>query len=234
MRKPGRWLLDALEGAQASSGTGRDDPGWLHPSALGGDCDAQLAFRFLGAPAVQEISARTQRIFDLGSGRDAYLKADMARAGVSLIKKEEDRKILIQPLRIRGELDDWVQNPLTGDKYVVDYKTMRPEEWDELKEVKPAHHIQMHPYMVAKETFKGYVLYENKGNQELKLMPADFDNKIWESITARIKRIIERLDQGHVDRNPVSCTRCPFFKNGICSANQIESLKEKSGLYARI
>lgn len=234
MRKPGRWYIDALEGVQASSGTGRNDPGWFHPSSLGGDCDAQLAFRFLGAPAVQEISARTQRIFDNGSGRDAFLKRDSTRAGVSLIKKEEDREILILPLRIHGELDDWAENPLTHHRYVVDFKTMHAKEWEELKEVKPAHHIQLHPYMIAKETTEGFVLYENKDNQDWKLMSANFDNKIWESITTRIKRIIERLDQGHVDRNPVSCTRCPFFANGVCSANQIDSLKEKSGLYARV
>lgn len=231
LRKPGSWYTDALEGAQASDGAGRDDPGWFHPSALANDCDAFLAFRFLGAPAVEKITARTRRIFDLGSGRDDYLKRDSATAGVSLIKKEEDRKIEILPYRIRGELDDWAENPLTKKRVVVDFKTMRNDAWVELKEVKPDHHIQVHPYMYAKETYDAFVLYENKDNQEWKLMPAPWDHGIWNRITTRIYNIIEGLNRGVVNRNPQHCSRCPFFENGVCAANQIEYLKKASGLY---
>src|SRR6185436_13710227 len=92
---PGTWYISVLEGVQASVSEGRQDPGYFHPSHFGEPCDANLAFWFLGAPAVNTISAKLQRIFDLGHGRDASLKLDTARAGISLIKKEEDRKIEI-------------------------------------------------------------------------------------------------------------------------------------------
>lgn len=232
MGSPGNWLIAAIEGVQESHGTGRFDPGFFHPSDFGNDCDAFLAFRYLGAPAVQSIAARTQRIFDLGNARDLALKKDMKRAGVSLIRREEDRKIYIPHLHIRGELDDWVMNPVTHLKYVVDIKTMRPDEWDHLEAVKHAHFLQLHPYMYDKETYKGLVLYENKGSQELKMEISDFNGRVWQTeIVERVGRIITGLDMNIVYRNPVRCSSCPFFSNGVCTSNDIARLKEASGLY---
>lgn len=228
----GSWLIAGLEGAQAYDGIGRFDPGWFHPSAFGNDCDAFLAFNFLGAPAVQSISANTQRIFDLGNARDIQLKADMQKSGLSIIKKESERKIEIPSLHIRGELDDLVQNPINKKRYVIDYKTMRPEEYEALKEVKREHHLQLHPYMYAKQVYEGFVLYENKGNQNLKLKPANFDGTIWqEKIVERVEKILAWLEKDFVNRNPTSCSRCPFFANGVCTMNKIAQLKEASGLW---
>lgn len=233
LRKPGKWLIAGLESVQESHGTGRFDPGWFHPSDFGNDCDAFLAFRFLGAPAVSSISAKTQRIFDLGSGRDEYLKRDMAASGLSVITAEEQRKIVIELYRIRGELDDLVKHPLTQQLYVVDFKTMHTEAFKLLEAAKPAHVLQVHPYMFAKQVYKAFILYENKDNQELKAFPADWDNNIWtDRIAGRAQRIISLLDQDVVNRNPVSCSRCPFFANAVCTKNNIRELKEQSGLYA--
>lgn len=229
----GRWVIAALESVQESHGSGRQDPGWFHPSGLGDPCDAKLAFAFLGAPAIQNIGARTQRIFDNGSGRDAYLKSDMARSGISLIKTEEDRAIVLPALYIRGELDDWIENPITKEQFIVDYKTMRSELYNALEATKPEHHIQIHPYMFAKGTRRGFVLYENKDTQEQKCLPADFEQEsIWQKlIVDRITRIIEGLNNGYVFRTPVSCSQCPYFSNGVCGANDIDGLKKASGLY---
>lgn len=233
VRKPGQWVIAALEGVQASEGTGRHDPGWFHPSDFGSDCDAFLAFRFLGAPAISVISARTQRIFDLGNARDEGLRKDMAKAGVSLLKTYEDRIIVIEHLRIRGELDDWVEHPISKERFVVDYKTMRPDLWTELKQVKREHFLQVHPYMYAKETYKGLVLYENKGDQSLKIMEANFDGQVWQNeIVNRVERIISGLEKDYVTRNPVSCSGCPFNSNGVCTTGDIRKLKVASGLWS--
>lgn len=230
----GSWLIAAIEGAQASSGEGRNDPGWFHPSALGNECDAFLAFRYLGAPAVENIDARLQRIFDYGEYRELYLQGYTEKAGITLLRRPEDRDIVITDLHIRGQLDNWVQNPITKKRYVIDYKTMRSGLWKELEEVTKSHKLQLHPYMYAKETWEGYVLYENKDTQELKAMESNFDGNIWQQeIVDRIYRILSRLEVNQVDRNPIHCSKCPFFANGVCTSNQIEKLKEQSGLYGK-
>lgn len=233
MRKPGLWIIAGLESVQASNGPGRYDPGWFHPSDFGNECDAFLAFRFLGAPAIQNIAARSQRIFDNGSGRDEYLKRDMKKSGLSVIQNNKERKIVIELYRIRGEIDDLIRHPLTGELFIIDFKTMHHEAFKELNEAKVAHALQVMPYMFAKEVYKAFILYEDKDNQELKAMPANFDSKIWEEkFVQRIARILDGIDKNTVYRNPVSCSRCPFFESGVCAANRIEELKVASGLYA--
>lgn len=230
LRTPGRWFIDALEAVQESAGKGRTDPGWFHPSDFGHPCDAFLAFRFLGAPSTELISARLRRIYDLGSARDLQLKRDAKRAGISLIKKDEERSIVIDSYRIRGELDDLVQNPVTNEIYVIDYKTMNDKEWQALEEVKPSHHLQVMPYEYAKEVYNGLVLYENKNDQQLKAKPANFMGKVFQTeIVERVERIIQGLNKGYVNRMPIpNDSQCPFY--GICSHASIEQLKEASGL----
>ena len=111
---------------------------------------------------------------------------------------------------------------------------MRSELWKELKEVRHEHRLQLHPYQYAKENYKGFVIYENKDTQELKAMSSNFDGNIWQTeIVERIERILNGLEHNLVYRNPVNCSRCPFFANGVCTGNQIEKLRETSGLWRR-
>lgn len=230
MRRPANWLVSILEGAQASQGTGRHDPGYFHPSDFSSDCDAFLAFRYLGAPTVSVIEPKTQRIFDYGNVRESYLREYLRVAGISLITKPEERLIEIPHLHIRGELDDWVVNPLTKERFIIDYKTMRLDRFEKLEAVVPGHRLQVHPYQFAKETYQAFVLYECKDDQRYKAMPASFDGKIWqEQFVERVERIMTGLDHNVVYRNPVNCSSCPF--RNICPINNIAELKEKSNLF---
>lgn len=227
MRKPGRWFLDALESVQESKGSGRTDPGWFHPSDLSHTCDAYIAFKFLGAPEEKSISAKLQRIFDLGSARDKQLKQDAKRSGASIITNEKERKIEIPTYRIRGELDDIIEQPITKERFIVDYKTMNSKEWEALDVVKPSHHLQVHPYMFGKEIYNGLVLYENKNTQDHKIMQANFSNDIWqEKVTNRIERILQGIKGNFVNRMPIpNDSQCSFYH--ICSNANIAQLKEK-------
>lgn len=231
MRNPGTWLLSRIDGVLESSGESRSDPGWFHPSDLSHPCDAYLAFKYLGAPSVNTITARVQRIFDLGNARDVSLKDAIQATGTSLIKRPQDRKIVIPLYHIRGEIDEWVENPLSKERFIVDIKTMHDEAWKALEEAKPEHVIQMHPYMFAKETYQALLLYENKNNQEHKMKLTKFINNIWQQgIVERIERVLEGLSKGYVNRTPIpNDSSCPFY--GICSSNRIAELKERSGLF---
>lgn len=232
MRRPANWLISVLESGQASEGTGRFDPGWFHPSDFGNECDAFLAFRYLGAKAKQVIEPKLQRIFDYGNIRESYLRHYLRNAGVSLLSTPEERQIVIPHMHIRGEVDDLVVNPITREKFIIDYKTMHMDRFEKLEEAVPGHRLQVHPYMFYFQVYKGFVLYECKNDNRLKAMPTNFDGQLWQTaFVERIERVLTGLQHDEVYRNPAHCTGCPFFANGICTNNQIAKLKEESGIY---
>lgn len=231
LRRPANWLIACLESAQASEGTGRFDPGHFHPSDFGNECDAFMAFRFLGAPSKQVIEPKLQRIFDYGNIRETYLRHYLQNAGISIVTDPSERRIEIPSLYIVGELDEVVANPITKEKFIVDYKTMHMDRFEKLETAVPGHRLQVHPYMFAKEIYKAFVLYECKNDQRLKAMPTDFDGKLWQTgFVERVDRVLTGIQKNEVYRNPAHCTGCPFFANGVCTANQIQKLKEESGL----
>lgn len=232
MRRPANWLIAVLESGQASEGTGRYDPGWIHPSDLSSECDAFIAFRYLGAPAKQVIEPKLQRIFDYGNIRESYLRHYLQVAGVSVLSTKEERQIVIPHLHIRGEMDDLVKHPLSGELHVIDYKTMHMDRFEKLDAAVPGHFLQVQPYQFATNVFKAFIIYECKNDNRLKAFPANFDGKVWEEqIVQRIHRILTGLQQDQVFRNPAHCTGCPFFANGVCTNNQIKKLKEESGIF---
>lgn len=226
----GHWLMAAIDGADERRGPARTDAGWFHPSSLDHICDAYLAFSYLGVASEEVIPARLSRVFALGNARDLDLKKSVRRAGISLVEKERDRYIEIPEFKIRGSFDDHVAHPITKERYIVDFKTMRSDLWEALKEIMPAHHLQVHPYMFGVQTYKALLLYENKNTQEFKIKTGHFDNKIWHGITSRVLRILDDLDKGFVRRTPLpNDSQCPFYH--MCSYANIPKLKEESGLF---
>lgn len=211
------WLLARVDGWLESKPSGRSDPGWFHPSDLGHPCDAYLLFTYLGLARKEIVPARTRRIFDLGNNRDIAWKGYTVSTGLSLIKKEAERKILLPEYRIRGELDDIVKNPDTGEVFVVDYKTANDRYWQDLKGPNGGHCLQVHPYMYAKGISQALILYENKNDQAVKVFRVDFDNDLWKTITKRLAGIIQVAEKGwQPERKPIqNDSSCRYF--WVCS-----------------
>lgn len=229
MRRPANWIISVLESGQASEGSGRVDKGWFHASAFGDPCDAKLAFQFLGAPSIQVIEPKLQRIFDYGNIRESYLRHYLQLAGVSVLSTKEERQIVIPHLYIKGEMDDMVAHPITKERHIIDYKTMHRDRFEKLDAAVPGHFIQVQPYQFATNVFKAFIIYENKDNQNLKAFSANFDGQLWQTgFVERVERILTGLQHNEVYRNPIACSQCPF--RNICPTNNIAELKEKSGL----
>lgn len=190
----------------------RVDPGWFHPSSLGNECDANLAFQFLGIyPKEDRFQPRTLRIFDNGHGRDQAWKVYLREAGVSLITAETDperrcpkcngrdwdgRHICIPELRIRGDFDDLVRNPLTGETGIFEFKTKKLSLFSKLVAPDPEYVIQVQPYMYAKEQAVTWQTYECKDDQELKTFRLPFNHIVWQQTVDRIHRILAMLGTG--------------------------------------
>lgn len=219
------WAVNHVEAWHAKSNKPRIDPGWFHPSSLSHVCDAYLAFQYLGlAPRPDNVQPRTLRIFDLGHNRDEAWKHYLKASGLSIVKpgnrcegcgarNKDGRHICFPDLRIRGDFDDHIKNPLTGRTTIFEFKTKNGDLFGKLKEPDRDHRIQVHPYMAAKGEKDAMVLYENKNTQELKPFIVGFDEAIWFGIVERVKRIREQLENGWTPtRTPTSFeTSCDFY-----------------------
>lgn len=229
LRSDSNWITSVVDFALAKPRFIRADKGWFHPSALAHPCDAYLAFAYLGVPGKEQPSARLERILDNGSARDKDIKGYLKRAGVSVIKKDEERKIELPTYRIRGEFDDRVRNPADGKLSVVEIKTMNEEQWKGLKQPLSEHTVQIHPYTFATEDYQGIFIYENKNTQDWKTFLQRFDWMLWNSLLARIESILVGLRAGYVQRTPAKNeAACPFYY--MCSVSNIPKLVEESGL----
>ena len=237
----GRWAINAVDRYLEEKQYGevyKRKGGWFHPSSLGQECDAHLAFGFLGVDAFSSAphTAELERIFDVGNERDRAWKGYFRGAGISLIPPEDDshteigwckcpgcegRRIEIPELRIRGALDDILQHP-DGFPVVVDVKTIRPDMFKaEFLPLRP-HVIQLHCYMYAKKIWDGMLVYENKGSPDVITRVVRFDHELWDEISSRLQRILYLLTQNDFPiRTPWKREAdCPWY--GLCASFEFQ------------
>lgn len=206
----------------------RLDPGWFHPSSLGPSrCNVALALEFLGVASDRSLPANVQRIFELGHARDLAWKSYLAETGLSVCRSDEDRKICLPQLRIRGECDDIINGP-GGVPHIVEIKTMRESVWKDAKEPLPDHWVQGHVYMAGHRIWKTLYIYENKSDCQVKTFVINFDPLTWIQIQQRVKDLLDQLKNGYIPDAgckygcafPGHCTRFDFR----AAAEQVKEL----------
>lgn len=210
-----QWYVAHMDDYFERSEKPRYDKGWFHPSSLSHPCDAFLAFSFLGLEEHGDLPrAQTRRIWDNGHSSEARWQTAIKRAGLATLgKRPGDRNIEIPQYRIRGELDNVIRNPQTGELMIWEMKTMRQERFNDLVAPLSEHVIQVHPYMFAKGILQTLIQYECKNTQRYKEFLVTFDGEVWKGIVDRVTRIMERLgNRQEVVRSPVpDDSRCPFY-----------------------
>lgn len=238
------WILHHVEDSALKAEKARIDPGWFHPSSLGNLCDANMAFHFLGEqPMEDHIPPITLRVFNLGHQRDEAWKGYLKRAGLSIVvptkedcpdcgskKNRDGRHICIPSLRIRGDFDDHIKHPVTGETGIFEFKTKRSRLWAALQRPDPDHIIQLHCYMVAKREQKGWMVYECKDCQDVKIFPVKFDPAVWAEVETRIHRVLDALGSGR-DLERACKYRCDYA--GCASADfgkLVDAYRTKQGL----
>jgi len=121
--------------------------------AIGETCPRQLQLRLKGAdrrlppPGQQMMFRHGQRIHeDLVTLLEAGLPRDWEIWEVELPVELDD---------ITGRIDCVVNHIPSGDKFIVDFKTIRGRAFNWLEGPKPAHVLQVQSYMVAFEQSTG-------------------------------------------------------------------------------
>lgn len=177
--------------------SGRKDSGWFHPSDLSNQCDSALAFAFLGYQRGSDVDARVQRVFDLGNARDRDWKRYLRECGLS-IASAVPRNFVNAEWRIRGECDDILVHP-SGHYVIAEIKTINQRGFDGLDGAPlPEHLIQVHCYIANLSAVSGVVIYENKNDGKIKIIPVPFQPEIYAASLQRIVRIIDALTNGHM------------------------------------
>jgi hypothetical protein len=190
------WLVNAVDAWRVTAEKPRHDPGWFHASELG-QSDDILIQKYRGTLILEPHTARELRVFDLGHDRDGSWKRYLADAGLSVVAEDEARNIRLPWLRLCGSLDDIAHDPVTGEWWVVEFKTINPFSYQQLAEAKPDHVQQVHAYMAATTIHQSIVLYENKGDQAVRAFVVRFDPAVWRETVERLRRLraeAERLD----------------------------------------
>lgn len=217
--RTGGWFRATMDAYYETSEAPRSDPGWFHPSALSHPCDAFLAFSFLGIPPrAGGTSSKQRRIFDNGHSTEGRWQEAIKRAGIAQLgKKKGDRNFEIPQYRIRGELDNIVANPVTGEQSIWEFKTKREDLFDAMQAPDAIWIPQIHCYMFAKGILQTLVVVECKNCQDYKEYLVPFDHDVWNGITERIARITDRLGRRQeIARTPVpNDPACVFYP--ICA-----------------
>src|SRR3990167_4833159 len=159
------WLVERVDDWLELEQKPRDSKGWFHASSLG-KSDEELIARYKGTYVDHGHDATQLRVFDLGHDRDRSWKRYMDKSGLSAVKEAKARKIKLPHMRLVGEFDDVVHGP-DGGLWIVEFKTINPFLWGNLKAPKPDHVLQVHCYMAATAVHRAIVVYECKSSQRV-------------------------------------------------------------------
>ena len=193
-----KWLLKtidkAIEHPQRPGGMGV-----FYPSMLGNLCDRYLYFAYHGLLLTQQISAQTQRIFDVGGALENRMEKYFTKAGIWLASEQSLRN---EYPPVRGRYDFLLRHE-EHERIILELKSINEKGFKLLKaEPKPEHTIQLQIYLNINEigVELGIVLYENKNDQKLKAFKVAKSVEIWDNIKTRCIKI-QNMKSNEVPRN---------------------------------
>ena len=182
-----KWLINKLDDMLASKKR-NGMKGKFHASVIGNPCDRYLYLAYNGLLPDVPLSARVQRIFDNGSYLEYRMKKYFERMNI-LIKQEVPCKF-DNPI-ISGRIDFILRHPKLNT-VLLELKSIKGSLFDDLDGPQETHGIQAQVYLHLNKLGinTGYVLYENKDNQELKCFRVEKDDDAFAKILDRCYTIM--------------------------------------------
>ena len=205
-------------------------PGW-HPSELSqGFCPLHLALRDLGWIRVRNrIEGRVNRIFDNGHYFHERMQRYLREMGLVLRDEhfgdpEKDYLCeevpLVHECGLTGRADNFVL--VDGVLSVVDYKSIRQEQYNLLHKPLDKHERQVWLYLgmvdaaipkhLADVPIQGLLVYENKNDQSLKEFVVRWGREGKDYFDQTV-RTLQDINQAIADKDPwrleCNCGDCP-------------------------
>lgn len=179
------WLPLEIEATIVDPGRAPSQ-GVFYPSSLGNPCDRYLYYAYKGMLPALDVNPKLQRIFDHGNTFEDRMEKYLVKADLF---KDREVPAKYQDPPISGRMDFLITSQ-TNRTAILELKTIKSSLFSKLSAPKPEHMVQIQLYLHTTEYEIGYVLYENKDNQEWKCFKIIPDDKMWSDIVDRCHRIM--------------------------------------------
>jgi CRISPR/Cas system-associated exonuclease Cas4 (RecB family) len=156
-----------------------------------------------------ESGGKLHRIFD--NGNSMHERYSKYFKEISILK-EEELTLKDFEKRIKGRIDLLIEIDKT--EYIVELKSMNGIQASKLKKPKPEHVLQILFYMYMMKIPQGFVLYENKNNQDILSFYIDYEKEKskLEYPFNIIDTILNTSKKGVLlDKKLDKCTSCIFY-----------------------
>jgi len=179
----------------------------IHPSEISTtDCDRKVAYSLIGQEAKESISPGLRRIFNAGHAYHDVIQGSLSMALGDRFRAEVSFN---DPgLRIRGSCDGDIDR-----QRGIEIKSINDKGHKALRKPKDDHKEQATIYAVELSLSEVDYFYANKETGQLSTYLVPTDRKLWQSIAARITRIIRAVDAGILpDKIPQDypCAECKY------------------------
>lgn len=114
---------------------------------------------------------------------------------------------------IRGHIDGILK--VSGDFHVIDYKSMHTNLFSKLQQPLDKHIIQIQIYLWLLGLTSGFLLYENKDSQKIKIYEVDYNKDLITKIENRLKLLKDivlnkKLPKRPFDKDSSKCKTCEY------------------------
>lgn len=185
--------LDGKEGSGTKKITG------FHPS-YGYKCKRRWVLLFRGVDYDKKHNSRTQRIFDNGNEVHARWRGYFAGMGI-LIGAEVDVNVN-EPVPIRGHADGILE---WGGRKLYELKSISPTRFEFRRMYRKPDEKTMEQaqiYLFALNLDVAYVIYENKGTQEVLIFYVEKDMAIINRVLKRWEKTYKFFQEGVIPPRP--------------------------------
>jgi len=169
-------------------------------------------------PACHKIYGREEKMGTVAPYLDDKFKCECGN------KKHfgyEEVRVNDPEYNFRGNVDAIIK--IDDEHYVLDYKSMNSFSFKRFTKPYQKHIVQVNIYLWLLGLNKGFLLYENKDNQEIRMSPVEKNEKLISQIKTRAKELNALLkskklpQRKHDSKSASECRNCLY--RGLCWKN---------------
>lgn len=152
--------------------------------------------------------AKLSRIF--ANGEDVHERYQKYFEDMGILV-ESERTLKNDAYRIKGKADAIIK--LDNKEYIVELKSINGISASKLTKPKPDHVKQINLYMFMTGIKEGFILYENKNNQEMLNFKVDYNYAKIEPMLIAMEKILNSIKNNELmPKKMDNCAACPFYK----------------------